>query len=1333
MKVKQYLIALFFGLSMLFALSLSAQKIISTNTIYDYLMDADVRGMVAKTSTPNLMLYVENYEEIGVWNLDKEENNQAYPTISTTDKQEICAVFPEQDSTIIKYAVSRIDKPFLEYQSLRKNTLETVELKKPKYEVYYKNYDFFYCNQKPYFARLEAKGIITVFNYLDGTLIGKIKISTKELQLVLFSPNGEYLVAINNKNIILYKINPTEIVVHRKYPTEELLNTSVNYLKGNFNRAGDKLLLVKSSPDTKAYIFSFPEMRLEYTSPVIGNVEADAVSFSPDEKKILLADSYIKKGDGVSLCQYDMSTEEIKCYDFFDENIAGFYPLDIHPTYLIAFTRQSFLAIDPNQPFVPKKITVKEDEELAGITNNAAINEIGAAQQQAELYFSQKKFTEAIPVLKTLLQANPDDYMANVMSAYSFLMLKDFEGAKAYCDKSESLQNNDIMGSTLQMYLQIGLNKETRAKEYLQEIIARYGLKETLEFEDFPDLIAKGYDENIINNLKNNLHEIYGIALEARNKNLEALQSLSKNNSDYLSKLQQILTTERGFKIPRYVVQGVALANMAGWYDDQGDYTKAVPLYQEAISALEKYQDQKLLCQTHNNFGWSYLKLHKYDEAIQQLKAAVAIGEHEHLQAELAKAYTRLGNAYSDIKEAKTALNYLVKAHKIAAATNDKQGVATISNNLGTVLADMGNYTESIQYFEDALKYFTLVNDAFSEAMALGNIGEILLRSGDANSGLNFMLQSYELFTSIQENEEMGRTAVQLGQLYCIQGKYDEALRYFKKGEAHYAADKLPVALLSGLGNVSLIKGNYEEAQQYANKAIGVLQKQMADASDHVKRGVISAQNDAYRLKEVAAFRSGDFKNTFQIREEARAQVLKEKMNINNSKPLSPSDVATIIGDEAALIDYSLLYRPEYYQNTFFFPLTITKQEVNGLEINDQGIKSFVKQHFEARLKQIQLLAANAEGLKSYGDARGGYSTKDPDVALTTEMEYIVELYRDFLKNNNEETEVFRTDLANILYKILIKPLEPFIGNKKQLYIIPDGILAFIPFETLLNDEGKYLAEVYDIQYVQSATILKKLQERKYANTRKPLAAFGYPVYENVPTEESEAYRRLDAIGLKAYYDFVEEKGSSMRPAYIQMGITSWTKLPGTLAEVKRIGEIVNGAEIYTEDKASEDFFKALNQQNALANYKVLHFATHGFTLAAIPGMSAIILSQYATPKKEDGYLRVSEIEKLHIQADFVALSACQTGLGRIFKGEGVLGLTQAFLIAGANGITSSLWSVSDEGTAKFMSEVYERVYNKGETYAQAIVHTKRNFISGTYGARFAHPSIWAPFVYYGK
>jgi CHAT domain-containing protein len=221
---------------------------------------------------------------------------------------------------------------------------------------------------------------------------------------------------------------------------------------------------------------------------------------------------------------------------------------------------------------------------------------------------------------------------------------------------------------------------------------------------------------------------------------------------------------------------------------------------------------------------------------------------------------------------------------------------------------------------------------------------------------------------------------------------------------------------------------------------------------------------------------------------------------------------------------------------------------------------------------------------------------------------------------------------------------------------------------------------------------------------------------------------------LKKKISDAQNKKRSLRKFYHELGITKMPNLPGTLSEVQTISKIVKKSEIVTGYDVTENKIKEMSEKGVLKDYKVLHFAVHGLTVPSFPELSAIVLSLLNEDKNgEDGFLSMSEIVELNIESDFVNLSACETGLGKIYEGDGVVGLTQAFIVAGSNSVSVSLWPVADESTALFMSRLYQINSENNSSYDRCITEVKREFISGKHGSVLKAPFFWAPFVYYGK
>ncbi|HHZ64375.1 MAG TPA: CHAT domain-containing protein, partial [Flavobacteriales bacterium] len=488
----------------------------------------------------------------------------------------------------------------------------------------------------------------------------------------------------------------------------------------------------------------------------------------------------------------------------------------------------------------------------------------------------------------------------------------------------------------------------------------------------------------------------------------------------------------------------------------------------------------------------------------------------------------------------------------------------------------------------------------------------------------------------------------------------------------------------------------------------------------------------------------GQIDNAFETMELSRAKLLAERLAGSKENIAIPgvSQVQQALGKSMAVLAYANVDRKETVQ------IAITSKTTNGQIIAGYPFwGSALKKHDSA----VNALLGKQRGIKVINTKK-----ENPPIGQAQkkgDLEKLINFYRSLLTNTSPENEQPRREIARALYDFLIKPMLPQIQGKMDLIIIPDGVLSFLPFETLIDEEEKYLIESYNITYAQSMGVMQLIKNRKYKENRKPLLAFGGAVYDEITydTDMIENTAQLDV--LKKNITLAMADTRVVDKAYASLGIAQMSNLPGTLAEVKALASIVPDTEILTGGKVSEDEVKSLSDSGKLAEYKVIHFATHGIVVPEFPELSALVLSQFKDKSgKEDGFLRMGEIAKLKLNADFVNLSACETGLGKIYGGEGVVGLTQSFLIAGANGLSVSLWQVDDQSTMMFMVGVYQLVNEKGMSYSQAINKMKRAFIKGQVSmdtfqpsrgitikpvgeakpGNLSHPYYWGPFVYYG-
>jgi CHAT domain-containing protein len=186
--------------------------------------------------------------------------------------------------------------------------------------------------------------------------------------------------------------------------------------------------------------------------------------------------------------------------------------------------------------------------------------------------------------------------------------------------------------------------------------------------------------------------------------------------------------------------------------------------------------------------------------------------------------------------------------------------------------------------------------------------------------------------------------------------------------------------------------------------------------------------------------------------------------------------------------------------------------------------------------------------------------------------------------------------------------------------------------------------------------------------------------------------------------------------------------LPYTREEIKGIRALYprKASKVYVGPAATEASFKREN----LDHFNCLHFATHGLIDEEVPARSGVVFS-LVDEKEEDGVLQMNEIFNLNLNADLVVLSACQSGLGKVVRGEGIIGLTRAFMYAGADSVVVSLWNVRDSSTAAFMKSFYKHL-RAGKGKAEALRHAKLDMIRSDI-RMYRFPYFWAPFVLIGN
>lgn len=338
-----------------------------------------------------------------------------------------------------------------------------------------------------------------------------------------------------------------------------------------------------------------------------------------------------------------------------------------------------------------------------------------------------------------------------------------------------------------------------------------------------------------------------------------------------------------------------------------------------------------------------------------------------------------------------------------------------------------------------------------------------------------------------------------------------------------------------------------------------------------------------------------------------------------------------------------------------------------------------------------------------------------------------------------EDTAAF-VAASNAVYKTVIEPASAMIADKR-LMIVADGTLNYIPFEVLLktSDPGDfsslaYLVKTNEIIYAPSASVVGSIKQQRSQATGRSMLIIADPVFnsndaraQGAPASTTTAEVR--GLGIQSALSDVAGQSPASTSAPAKMEGLPLARLNGTRTEAEQISGLAKSsggqADVWLDLDASEDNLAASD----ITKYRIIHVATHGLLNAERPQFTGVVLSLVGN-KARDGFLRTDEVFNLRLGAPLVMLSACETGLGKERRGEGVMGLTRAFMYAGAPTVGVSLWSVADKSTADLMTDFYRRLFSAGGgSTSSALRAAQLSMISSK---KYSAPFYWAPFVLVG-
>jgi CHAT domain-containing protein len=539
-----------------------------------------------------------------------------------------------------------------------------------------------------------------------------------------------------------------------------------------------------------------------------------------------------------------------------------------------------------------------------------------------------------------------------------------------------------------------------------------------------------------------------------------------------------------------------------------------------------------------------------------------------------------------------------------------------------------------------------------------------------------------------------------LSELYRLNGELSKAEELAREAAESAQASgyiaRVPIAL-HALAQVQISQHKYAEADRTYDRA-AIIQDMMIGNADSTlgKTALIKAASDLYAKHfALVAEHIGDTEKAFAIIEQVRGRVMTDLLMAGvNASPESLEAEKKIARLRLKLMAAHSDREIRQLRDEIFLA-----EQSRSITPEISILKSNV--HRAITLKELQSSLSPSEAVLEY-------VVDDPVsycVVVSRENSHIVKLHGKQIISplvsaylSEVKAKHSGHDEARRLYDVLLGPI-PEAQNKEQLVIVRDGQLHLVPFDALVDLNSHYLVESWTVAYSPSATsffLLRSAAQPK-DSSQTVLAVGGVP-YDRSNLTQSAVTRGYTGSAFSNLPSSREEA------------------LAAAAAFPSRSRTLLLG------DNATESAFKKAS------NHRVIHLAVHAIANETRPERSALVLLSDST-HDEDGFLQASEIVQLPVNADLVVLSACDTAVGPLEGQEGVSTLSQAFLLAGARTVVSTLWSVEDETTLYLMKAFYSEL-NRKKRVPDALAAAKRTMLK-TYGAK-AVPYYWAGFTVEG-
>jgi CHAT domain-containing protein len=801
------------------------------------------------------------------------------------------------------------------------------------------------------------------------------------------------------------------------------------------------------------------------------------------------------------------------------------------------------------------------------------------------------------------------------------------------------------------------------------------------------------------------------------------------------------------------------LNNIGKAYNDLNDWQKAIEYYQQVLPLDRATRNPRLEAITLHNIGLAYSSLGEFEKALDYLQQALPLRRSAADKAGEADTLTNIGSTYNLLGRPHEALVYFNQALPLRVAVGDRRGEGITLDFIGVAYSLMGEPAKALGYHQQALERHRAAESRRSEAITLGNIAHVYTQFGETQKSLEFHRQALTLFRTIGDRQNEAKMLQGLARAERDNGNLTEARKDM------VAALSLTEALRANVSGQQLRSSYFSSKQEAYGFYIDLLMQL------HSQNPSAGLDAEALQTSERARARSLLDLVTearVDIRQGVEPALLEKERNLGqllNTKAQRKIQLLGQKGTEQRLADLNkeIGELEDQYQQTQSAIRKASPGYAALTQPQPLGLKEIQQQLDAGTL----LLEYSLGAERSYVWAITPNSLTTRELPKRDEIEKaarpVYELLtarslfrpREPISQRQERIALADSQLREAsrrLSQMVLGPVASEMGSKR-LVVVADGALQYIPFAALptpsvvssqlsvperrtgankpLTTEratGKPLIVDHEVISLPSASALAVqrvgMAGRKLAP--KGVAVIADPVFslsdERFKQRLRTAGQSRDRTDASASTRIIEHLADDSGNLVIR-------RLRFTREEADQILAVAPRA---TNLRAID--FKA-NRATAtsgeLSKYRYVHFATHGYLDSERPDLSAVVLSlvdEQGNP--QDGFLRAREIYNLNLPAELVVLSACQTGLGKEIKGEGLVGLTRGFMYAGARRVVVSLWNVNDKATAELMRRFYRKILKDKQSPAASLRSAQ---IEMWQQKQWQSPYYWAPFVLQGE